>query len=183
MPVKIIDRSEAFIARLTKAIADNGGGLDAASRDLGDIMKESMYSSGATDLPDDTPVKDQPASAVGSPPSVKTGRLARSIVNARTGQMAWSTGTNVVYARIHEFGGSINHPGGTHWTMTKNGPKFVSERRALTMALKGRELKRTKAHTIIMPARPFMRPALFNNRARIQRVFIAKVREKMGATT
>jgi hypothetical protein len=57
-------------------------------------------------------------------------------------------------ARIQEFGATINHPGGTKYTKDANGRvKFVSS---------GPHDGVTKAHTITIPARPFMRLASVN---------------------
>ena len=135
-----------------------------------------MYTSGAAGIPNDTPTKLQPPSAPGTPPSVKSTGLVGSITNARVGTLRWAAGTNKEYAKIHEFGGVINHPGGTAYIMI-DGTKFqpVHNRNAKPW------MKRTKPHAINMPARPFMRPALRNNKAALGRVFAARVRQLMNA--
>jgi phage gpG-like protein len=175
MGVTITDNSGAFLARLTEAVDGSGGGLDAATQFLAGKITESMYLSGAGGVPNDTPTKLQPPSAPGTPPSVKTGRLANSFTNARVGTLRWAAGTNVEYAKIHEFGGVINHPGGTAYIMV--GGRFQPVRNENAKPW----MKRTKPHAINMPARPFMRPALRNNKAALGRVFAARVRRLMKA--
>lgn len=176
MGVVITDNSEAFLRRVYDAADKPGGALDATSRALADKMKESMYLSGAAGIPNDTPTKFQPPSAPGTPPSVKSGRLAGSMTNAKIGTLRWAAGTNVEYARIHEFGGVINHPGGTPYVMIDGRFQPVRKENAKPW------MKRTKPHPINMPARPFMRPALNNNKAMLQRVFTQRMRELLGGT-
>lgn len=184
MGVVITDNSKQFLERLADAFDQPGGGLDVGSKFLAGKIKESMYSSGATNLPNDTPTKLQPPSAPGSPPSVKTGRLAGSITNARVGTLRWAAGTNVEYARIHEFGGTIAHPGGTHYFIGKDGMAvFVSEKKGLQMALEGKKLGRTKPHNITLPARPYLRPSLNNNKKRLSKEVNDRVRQLMGGTS
>jgi phage gpG-like protein len=65
------------------------------------------------------------------------------------------TGTNVVYARIHEYGGTINHPGGTAYFF--NGSRCVFARNDSLFA---QIMKRTKAHKIPIPERSFLRSSL-----------------------
>lgn len=78
----------------------------------------------------------------------------------------------VVYARIHNEGGVIDHPGGTSFFLDKEDKKkaiFVSKEKAFAWAQKhGHELPKTKPHKIPIPVRRFMGPspklndALFN---------------------
>lgn len=74
--------------------------------------------------------------------------------------MRWAVGSNLEYARIHELGGVIQHPGGTHYLVTKDGIRFVSEEKGLRLRLQGKHLGITKAHQIPMPPRPYLRPGL-----------------------
>jgi len=69
------------------------------------------------------------------------------------------TGT-LRYWRIHEYGGTINHPGGTPYMVVKGQARFVSNATAAKYASRGRQLRRTKGHTISIPARPFLGPGL-----------------------
>jgi phage gpG-like protein len=70
-------------------------------------------------------------------------------------------GSKVPYAAIHEYGGTINHPGGTAYFMAGEGRiGFVSNAKATS------DMPRTKPHAITIPARAYLGPALiaFNNR-------------------
>lgn len=65
-------------------------------------------------------------------------------------------GTRVEYAPIHEFGGDINHPGGTPYIVVENG-------RAVFLKKDGNYpdgVKFTRPHIIRIIARPSQRPAL-----------------------
>lgn len=69
-------------------------------------------------------------------------------------------GDKVSYAKIHNEGGTINHPGGTAWTMVpeKKGsdvlkPVWVTNAKATAS---GKKYPRTKPHPIIIPQRQFM---------------------------
>jgi phage gpG-like protein len=94
-----------------------------------------------------------------------TGALARSITqevtatdNSVTGRV-YSSG-DVKYAAIHEYGGVINHPGGTAYLPgAGEGGKaaFVSNLWASSYPV---ELPRTKPHQIPMPERSFLRSSL-----------------------
>ena len=65
-------------------------------------------------------------------------------------------GSNVPYANIHEYGGTINHPGGTPYKFIGDG-KIVFFKKTDPRAAK---LKKTKPHSINMPARPYFNPAV-----------------------
>jgi phage gpG-like protein len=100
---------------------------------------------------------------------VRSGALRRSIFETVdtsgpvvTGQV-FSSG-DVKYAAIHEFGGTIHHPGGTAYFIDKDGglAVFVSNQNPLAATL-----PRTAPHEIPIPARPYMRPALEDRRQAI----------------
>ena len=58
--------------------------------------------------------------------------------------------TNAQLGAVHEFGASINHPGGTPYRITENGmAQFVSKEQ-------GADLPKTKPHTIDIPKRSFL---------------------------
>lgn len=65
-------------------------------------------------------------------------------------------GTTLPYARIHNDGGTISHPGGTSFFMKKGKIAYVSNRVAGALATAGRKLPKTKAHKIRIPARKFL---------------------------
>jgi phage gpG-like protein len=69
-------------------------------------------------------------------------------------------GAGIPYAKIHEFGGTIAHPGGTAYFIGQDGmATFVSNASALAD-----RLPRTKPHSIPIPERSYMRSA-FEERA------------------
>jgi phage gpG-like protein len=69
-------------------------------------------------------------------------------------------GAGIPYAKIHEFGGTIHHPGGTAYFIGQDGmATFVSNASALAD-----RLPRTKPHSIPIPERSYMRSA-FEERA------------------
>lgn len=96
-----------------------------------------------------------------------TGQLAASIrvkVTQIGDHLEIEIGTNKKYAAIHQFGGTIQHPGGTPYIIAKNkatgklGPVFISNKKAQSLASskKNKVIQYTKAHTIHIPARPFL---------------------------
>ena len=59
--------------------------------------------------------------------------------------------TNAELGAVHEFGATINHPGGTPYLIKEDGTaQFVSKE-------KGKNLPKTKPHQIIIPTRSFLR--------------------------
>lgn len=88
----------------------------------------------------------------------RTGTLRRSInqeVKVEGYSIIGTIGTNVEYARIHEEGGTIHHPGGTAYMATPDGVRWVRNDNPLAS-----RLPRTRAHDIPIPQRAFLRPAL-----------------------
>ena len=108
MGVVIEDKSDAFLKRLTSAVGDPGGGLDAATQFLAAKKRESMPGAGAAVIQGtggDTGIRAKYVpSTPGSPPGVRTGLLRNSLTNARVGLLRWAAGTNVDYAKHLEFG-------------------------------------------------------------------------------
>lgn len=177
MGVTVEWKGDQFLAKLTNAVEGVGGGLDAATQHLAAIMTTNIQQSGGTYAPG-TPVRDQAPSVPGTPPSSKSGRLAQSMTNAKIRTLAWAAGTNVEYARIQEFGGTINHPGGTAYKIVGPGKAVFLKNSNPDAAT----AKRTKPHTITLPPRPFMRPALNNNKDKIGKTFNNRVRAIMEAS-
>lgn len=102
----------------------------------------------------------------GDPLHRRSGRLSASVhpVTAQTGttvEGGAGGGAGVPYAKIHEFGGTINHPGGTAYFVSSELGRAVFVSNASAMADR---LPRTKPHSIPMPERSYMRSA-FNERA------------------
>lgn len=84
--------------------------------------------------------------------SIDIAEYAHDIEGGVEGQ--WGS-KDVKYAAIHEFGGVIEHPGGTPYFIAESGlAVFVSKDHP-----DAADLPRTKPHQITMPARPYLRPA------------------------
>jgi len=105
--------------------------------------------------------KSPPPSKPGTPPHNLTGQLNESIeeetLRIPKGNGAYvfvgRVGSNLEYARIHELGGVIKHPGGTPYFIKDGELVFVRKGTSNTLPV-------TKPHDIPMPARPYLRPAL-----------------------
>ena len=85
-----------------------------------------------------------------------------STYSARVGwfeDKAYDNGTPVAYvASIQEYGVSFEHPGGTKYIIRDGVPLFVNN------SFAGPVAGVTKAHTIKIPSRPFMRPTIAEQR-------------------
>jgi phage virion morphogenesis protein len=89
--------------------------------------------------------------ARGGQPLVLSGRLLGSI-NYQVGKDDVQVGTNVIYGRIHQKGGTIKHPGGTAFFIGKDGMAvFMSNSNGWASYA-----PRTRPHDIPMPARPYL---------------------------
>ena len=103
--------------------------------------------------------------------SVEAGWFETNLYTAGKGIPDSQVGVPVArIARIQEFGATIHHPGGTKYiTDAIVGDRFVGTR-FVHKDFPG-EHETTKAHIIVIPARPFMRKAWLdfsNNRKAIQ---------------
>lgn len=67
-----------------------------------------------------------------------------------------TVGTTLPYARIHNEGGTIQHPGGTAFFPKAGKIVYVSNRVAGNLATAGRKLPRTRPHIIRIPQRKFL---------------------------
>lgn len=92
--------------------------------------------------------------------NVVTGKLRDSIAvevidsgNSIIGRVF--SGGEVKYAAIHEFGGTINHPGGTPYMSFEGRTFWVSKVKAMNL-----NLPVTQPHQITMPERSFLRSSL-----------------------
>lgn len=84
--------------------------------------------------------------------SIKIAEFARADAAGVAG--TWGS-TDVEYARIHELGGVIEHPGGTPYFIREDGMAVFVRKDDPRAA----DLPKTKPHQIVMPARPYLRPA------------------------
>ena len=114
---------------------------------------------------------------------VQTGRLRRSITanfeGAGTGTFRALVGTNVQYARVHELGfnGTVKVPAHTvkahQRTQTMAFGKLLKA--PMTVTVRDHVVKES-SREMNMPARPFLRPALEENKARI----LGSIRQALG---
>jgi phage gpG-like protein len=103
----------------------------------------------------------------------RSGALSRSItarVTEDANTIRGTVGTNLIYARIHEFGGTINHPGS------------IAHGRALRFEVGGEVLyrRRTAPHLIPMPERSYLRIALADRRDAIVAAIRAAIAKVLG---
>ncbi len=66
----------------------------------------------------------------------------------------FSLGSKLKYAAIHEYGGTIQHPGGTPYIVTGKGALFMKKDGNYP-----ENVKFTKPHPITIKARPYLKPA------------------------
>lgn len=106
------------------------------------------------------------------PPEVKGGTVSVR-VQAGTGLK------DVAYAAIHEYGGVIQHPGGTAY--------FFDAKRATAVFISNEAAGegwppalRTRPHPIPIPARPYMRPSLEEMRPDLTRLVIQALADAVG---
>jgi len=100
--------------------------------------------------------------------SVEAGWFESAQYPSEEGKPARSVAAN---ARFQEFGGTIDHPGGTKYITDAATSERMLGTRFVKNSFQG-EHKVTQAHQIVVPARPFMRLAwsTFNaNRGPIQK--------------
>jgi phage gpG-like protein len=108
---------------------------------------------------------------------VKSGRLRRSINYSISNQGNLTTaivGTNVVYAAIHEFGGSI--PAHTVFPKTRQALKFSMDGKIVFA-------KRANVPTIKMPKRSFLQSSLEQMTPEIRDTLIGTVNRVLRGTT
>lgn len=160
---------------------DGLGGLDAALARLDQLGRTPRriwqaignYGESSTRLrfrnqvgPDGQPWKPSArAQASGGKTLVLTARLLRSISHqVRADGVDW--GTNVVYAGIHQFGGEIRRAAYSSWARlrTDAGGRLLRQQDHSRLAVFARATHKrvsvvrytVDAHTIKMPARPFL---------------------------
>jgi phage gpG-like protein len=179
--VKTVWYDKEFFAKVDRAVEV---GIDYAASVLTDQIKLDLSRDNGTVTGKTKSGRNiYKGSMPGTPPAARDGTLRNSISPKKAGKGARRIGTNLVYAGIHERGGTINHPGGTAYYVTGGrfgtGAVFVSNKDAAKMP----GLRRTGAHTIIMPKRPYLVPALneFASSGRLDRAFGNRFKAAMGA--
>lgn len=108
--------------------------------------------------------KSHKASIAPAAPHNDTSVLKNNIESVQVEPLLVEVSSNAPYAAIHEYGGTINHPGGTPFFIGKDGkPRFVSKGGIGA----SHNLPVTKPHKITLPERPYMRPALLKTKPEI----------------
>lgn len=127
-------------------------GLDAAAVHLQAEVKKTLSKSTSPSKP-------------GTPPGVKTGTLRRSIQVDRSKNKGKRprvrVGTNLVYARIHEFGGTI------------------TAKRASALKFQLADGSWRTAKRVIIPARSYLRPTMKREVRAMRKVFASAVRQEL----
>lgn len=111
--------------------------------------------------------KQHKSSPPGTPPHNNSGVLKSNIETSQPAPLVAQVSSNAPYAAIQEFGGTIQHPGGTPYFMRDGKPVFVSNRGAGAF----HNLPKTKPHEITLPSRPYIRPARDNKIKEINKLF------------
>lgn len=108
-------------------------------------------------------------SPAGKAPNRDTGNLQAHIETSMPEELVAQVTSSAAYAAIQEFGGTIQHPGGTPYFIGKDGkPVFVSNQGQGAH----HALPVTKPHVIEIPARPYMRPARDKVAPKIRKLFV-----------
>jgi len=91
------------------------------------------------------------------PPLFRSGVLKRQIEVNPFGNKSIQINVNTPYAAIHQFGGIINHPGGTPYIFVDLGKAvFIKKTTAEKLKQKGTKVYYTKPFTIKIPPRPYI---------------------------
>jgi phage gpG-like protein len=120
------------------------------------------------------------AAVDGSLLTSRSGKLRKSIKivppkPGGSGAFGMQTGltSSLVYAAIHEYGGTINHPGSVprkasvlHWTDASGKSVFAM---------------RTRPHVIRIPKRPYMKPALKMGKPHLMAAVSAQIKRDFRA--
>lgn len=105
--------------------------------------------------------------------------LMRSIRVLSSNGQAVIVGTSKPYARIHNRGGTINHPGGTAYFVKGGKAVFVRNVTAKRYnEIFNRKMKRTKPHKIKIPQRKFLGPSYTLN-VRIGRWYLKQFNKNL----
>ena len=145
----------------SREVASRLGGMPARLRD--ELRRE------VSDLTHELEGYIKSEKLTGQVLNVQTGRLRRSLnsrITVAGDNITGTVGTNVEYARIHEYGGTVKE-----------------HLRTITQAF-GRPLKRpvvVKVHAYTLPERSFMRSGLKDRRAHIEGRLAAALYRVTGA--
>lgn len=102
--------------------------------------------------------------------------ILRNSIHGQSGHGFARVGTDVIYAAIHQLGGDITMPARNQVNAFRPGGKFMSRKKA--MSSKAKSIKiwagRIGAHTIHIPARPFLPVDAQGNLAPATSQFVVK---------
>lgn len=104
--VKITD---AVVRQLLAEIQQRTGNLTPAMKIIGQIVRSSVVKNFESEGRPTPWKKSKRADKKGGRTLTRSGRLMKSITS-KAGQSSVEIGTNLAYARIHQLGGSVNHP-------------------------------------------------------------------------
>jgi phage virion morphogenesis protein len=167
-----IDINDSAVRQGLAGIRSRGGNLKPLMQDIGEEMARIVERNFAVGgRPDAWPASARSRRDAGKPLS-DTGRLRRSIT-VESDRTSAQVGTNVKYARIHQFGGTIHHKARTLAFKNKGG--FLS-RAAAARRKTAVRIGFGRAHDITIPARPFL-VLTDGDLVRIERIAEAFIRE------
>lgn len=143
---------------------------------MGERALSDAYRSGASDNAFDNSTRRN----TGEKLRIASGRLVQSFTRNKPdnenqlvvtdSRVTLRIASTVPYAAIHEFGGTINHPGGTAYFVRDGRAVFVSK------AKDDGSYRKTKPHAIPMPARPYLAPAI----AKFDAEYLPKILDEMA---
>jgi phage virion morphogenesis protein len=167
-----IDINDRDVQKGLADIRSRGGNLQPLMQDIGeDIARVVEGNFAAGGRPEAWKPSARSRRDAGKPLS-DTGRLRRSIT-VESDRTSAQVGTNVKYARIHQFGGTIHHKARTLAFKNKGG--FLS-RAAAARRKTAVRIGFGRAHDITIPARPFL-VLTDGDLRRIERIAEAFIRE------
>jgi len=151
--VKVV--GDEFFAQVEQVLED---ALESGAVRIQSAVQNTMPGAGAQSIPGPGNRLRHIPSTPGQPPGVRENRLRPSIAIERK-RLRRRIGTSVEYARIQEYGGTVNNPGGVPYMFIGPGRiAFISKKKVAELESKGRTVKRTKRSQATLPPRPFMRP-------------------------
>ena len=138
------------LKRLMRSMPQGGDGTPAMKA-IGRVLLTGVQLRFRTQKgPDGTPWKPSKRAITEGGATLRDSGLMRDSFSFDATSNKVTVGTNSVKAAIHQFGGSIKHPGGTRFILIDGLARFVAN------SLVGPVSGVTKAHPIPMPARPML---------------------------
>ena len=134
------------------------GNTTPAMRIIGEIGRSSIVKNFESEGRPTPWKKSKRAIKAGGQTLTKSGRLRKSIVY-KAGRTEVDIGTNIIYARIHNLGGTINSPARErvlHFSQKTRGKIGAGDLFARRSKARYAMKVNGKAYTIIMPKREFM---------------------------